>query len=144
VNFGTDPSKDVTLMSIDSGQAGNLLATNYFDMNALHLKGDELYPMTLNNFKKLLNDDKNYVLKLHPLSSKKKRVIRPIEEQFVDGHLAKEKLRKQQESAAATDIPIDDDDIDSMIKRDEKKKKGGILNQEIDPDPSNIGEYYAK
>ena len=80
VNFGSDPSKDVTLMSIDSGQSGNLLAANYFDFNNLHLKGDELYPMTVNNFKSLIVNDKNYVLKLHPLSSKKKRVVRPLEE----------------------------------------------------------------
>ena len=67
-------------MSIDSGQAGNLLAANYFDQNSIHLSGDKLIPMTLNNFKKLLIDDKNYVLKLHPLSTKKRRIIRPIEE----------------------------------------------------------------
>lgn len=60
----------------------------------MHLKGDELFSMTLNNFKKLLNNESNHVLKLHPFSSKKKRIVRPVEEQVVDEHLAKEKLKK--------------------------------------------------
>lgn len=90
VSFTEDPKvrKDTTLMSIDTGMAGNMLAGNYFDMNADHLHG-RLKPMQVNDLKALLKDEKNYVLKLHPLKSKKRRVIRPIEDQLVDEHLAK-------------------------------------------------------
>ena len=40
IEFNSDPSKDVNLMSIDTGMSGNLFSGNYFTMNKPHLNGD--------------------------------------------------------------------------------------------------------
>ena len=40
IEFGSDDVPPTNYMSIDTGMNGNLLAGNYFDMNAKHLAGD--------------------------------------------------------------------------------------------------------
>ena len=57
-----------------------MFAGHYFDLNEIHLKGDKLIEFNINNLKKLVTSKDNYVLQLHPLSKKKKRIIRPIED----------------------------------------------------------------
>jgi hypothetical protein len=74
-------------MSIDTGMNGNLFGGNYFTMNAAHLKGELNKVET--SFGRLERGGPEgtplgYILKIHPLNTKKKRVIRPIEEALVD------------------------------------------------------------
>lgn len=87
VEFAKDPKEDKNLMSIDTGMNGNLFGGNYFTMNGPHLRGELNQVET--NFRKLEHGGiegapLGYVLKIHPLGTKKKRVIRPIEEALVD------------------------------------------------------------
>ena len=87
IEFNPDPRKDKNLMSIDTGMSGNLFGGNYFTMNAPHLRG-ELNQVTT-SFRQLErggveNAPTGYILKIHPVNSKKKRVIRPHEEYLVD------------------------------------------------------------
>jgi hypothetical protein len=81
-------------MSIDTGMSGNLFGGNYFTMNKGHLRG-ELNRIEL-NFRELEDESKqNYVLKIHSLKTKKKRIVRPIEEQLVDEKKIKKAPNKQ-------------------------------------------------
>ena len=71
-------------MSLDTGMSGHLLGDNhYFDMNASHLKGELKTIQT--NFR-LIEENKSdyYFLQIKPLSQKKKKKLRPIEEAMVD------------------------------------------------------------
>lgn len=92
IEFAENPSDDINLMSIDTGMGGNYFAGHYFTMNADHLAG-KLQPMET-NFKKLIQQEvpgKNKILKIHPLSTKRRRIIRGLEDQVVD---AKEPVKK--------------------------------------------------
>lgn len=122
-----DSSKDITLMSLDTGMAGNLFAGNYFDMNLDHLYG-RLKTMKVNSIEALLKDEKNHVLILNPLSTKKKRVIRPIEEQLVDEHLGKEKMEQEKLKSS--------DDLDSLLAARDKTK-----GKKVDPDPHDLYKH---
>ena len=134
VSFGPTSAEDVTMMSIDTGMSGNLLAGNYFDMNHNHLYG-RLLPMTLNDFKTLLSNEQNYVLKLHPLSTKKKRVIRPLEDQLVDEQFAKDEQKKRAERFKEY-TSDDEDDVNALLAKDDKKAHS------LDPDPTGLINHY--
>lgn len=75
VSFGPTAESDLTLLSIDTGMAGNLLAGNYFDMNDDHLKGRlKVMGTTRESFDALLKGKENHVLKMHPIKYKKKKL----------------------------------------------------------------------
>lgn len=83
ISFGTTPSQDVNLMSIDTGMSGHLLGDrHYFDLNASHLRG-ELKPIQT-NFRLLEESKEHHILDIKPLSQKNRRKVRPIEEAMVD------------------------------------------------------------
>jgi len=66
-------------MSIDTGMSGNLFGVDYFTMNKDHLSG-QLQKMDIRFSKLMKPDSNNYVLKIHPITKKKKRIIRGLEE----------------------------------------------------------------
>ena len=112
-------------MSIDTGMSGNLFGGNYFNMNHRHLTGDLNKIET--SFKTLERggpDGKplGYVLKIHPITKKKKRRARPIEEALVD------------------EIPINQKKVVDYDEDDEDYDPRDYTND----DPDGINEYYRK
>jgi len=81
IEFAQNPKDDHNLMSIDTGMSGNYFAGHYFTMNADHLTG-KLQPIET-SFKKLNQQEvpgKNKILKINPLSTKRRRIIRSLED----------------------------------------------------------------
>jgi len=76
------------------------------------------------NFAQLIQDDDNKVLKIYPLKSKKKRVIRPIEEQLVDEKYAQDK--------PSNDLSQYTDEDGQQLQNVNKQ------------DPHGVSDYYKK
>ena len=101
VEFGASPSQDVNLMSIDTGMSENIFGGHYFDMNERHLKGD--LPAMETDFKKLErggadNKPMGYVLRINPISTKKIRKVKPIEEALVDEYASHDNKSTENEA----------------------------------------------
>ena len=73
IEFGSDDVPPTNYMSIDTGMNGNLLAGNYFDMNAKHLAGDLTVVPT--DFHALERQFGNTQLHIVPLQSEEKEEL---------------------------------------------------------------------
>ena len=128
VSFGETHSEDVNLMSLDTGMSGNLFGGHYFTMNSDHLSG-KLYRITT-NFNELEADDAHYNLQVLPLSQKKKRVVRPLEEAFVDGKTEAQLQGRKPNGTTDEDWggggPVDRGDPDGISEFYMKKDAGEL------------------
>ena len=66
IAFNSDPKKEVNLMSIDTGMAGNVFSGKYFTMNMGHLHG-ELHRVST-DFSELEDKPSSFILNIVPKS----------------------------------------------------------------------------